>query len=126
MKIKCKTKKRNVQTTDGTRVNKTYIDIDNQGHISEEQILDIIKDTYKIPHYHALATLEAIHDICMNELFQGKIINIPFLGTLRLKLTRAKYEKQADSPERIPSKALSINYLPYKTLRKTLKEIDHE
>ena len=126
MKIKCKTKKRNVQTTDGTRVNKTYIDIDYQGHISEEQILDIIKDTYKIPHYHALATLEAIHDICMTELFDGNILHIPFLGILRLTLTRAKYEKQGNYPERIPSKSLSINFLPHKTLRKTLKETDHE
>ena len=126
MKIKCKTQKRNVQTTNGKRVNKTYIDIDYQGHITEKDFLNIIKETYKIPQSHALATLEAIHDICMTELFDGNILHIPFLGILRLTLTRAKYEKQGNYPERIPSKSLSINFLPHKTLRKTLKETDHE
>ena len=126
MNISYKTTKRKVQTASGKRVYKTYIDIDYAKCISEEQFLDIIKDVHKIPHSHALATLEAILNICMTELFKGNILHIPFLGTLRLKMTRAKYEKTSDLSADAPTKELSINFLPHKILRKTLKETSYE
>lgn len=126
MKINYKTNKRKVQTTNGKRVYKTYIAIEYQNRISEEVFLDIIKENYKIPHYRVLAILKAIHEICKIELLNGAIIQIPFLGTLRLKAIRAKNEKTKNNPDSIPAKDLCINFLPHKALRDILKNSDHE
>lgn len=122
MNIQFKKSKRKVQTTNGERVYKTYIDIEYSNHITEKELLYLIKDKYKIPHYCVLATLEAIQDICKRELQNGAIIRIPFLGSLRLKAIRARHEISHDIPTNIQGKCLSINFLPDKSLRKTIKD----
>lgn len=122
MNIQFKKSKRKVQTTNGERVYKTYIDIEYSNLISEEDLLNIIKDCYKIPNYRVLATLEAIQEVCIRELQNGAIIRIPFLGSLRLKAIRARSNKQNDDFSSTHGKCLSINFLPDKSLRETIKD----
>lgn len=123
MKPKLKVDERIVQTTDGTRQLRYYTSVDHASHIGKQEFLDLMRDHYNIPVYQTLGVLEALQQLLTQQMGNGHIVDVPYMGIFKLLARARTTDKMSDAGRQAVTR-LRVNYLPCREISRRFSEND--